>query len=138
MLSFWDWLEQSGGSLEKGWKASKKEILDHWRSLPPHMPIVDLRSIPYGHTGRTYEFDGLRVTGSSAWINYVLSRLKDILSYETEDGKTKLQTIYKQVVDNKTHRPIPQSYVFYAQVHERNLAPKIRKPHRMPPISKIR
>lgn len=103
----------------KPWKASKDEIIQHWKKIPPGIPMHQLRSVPPNHKGPTYSFDGLRITGSPFWIDFVLARLKDVLAYEDPDGKTRLQVIYKQIVDNKTQQPVPQSYVFYIQVKQR-------------------
>jgi hypothetical protein len=109
----------SGAQFPKAWKASKDEIVQHWSKLPPGMPMNQLRAVPPNHKGPTYSFDGLRITGSHFWIDFVLSRLKDVLAYEDPDGRTRLQVIYKQIVDNKTQQAVPESYVFYVQVKQR-------------------
>jgi hypothetical protein len=106
-------------SYPKAWKASKTEVISHWNKIPPGMPMNQLRTIPPNHKGPTYSYDGLRITGSPFWIDFVLSRLKDVLRYEDPDGKTRLQVIYKQIVDSKTQQPVPQSYVLYLQVKQR-------------------
>lgn len=123
-----------------GWKASKEEILDHWRMMPSGMPMGQMRSVPPNHQGPTYNFDGLRITGSSQWIDFVLARLKDVLRYETEEGgQTRLQLIYKQIVDNKTQQPVPESFVFYIQVKQReNAGIHLDKPKKTDKIPKIK
>lgn len=128
---------QSGAG---GWKASKDEIIDHWHKLPPGMPMSQMRSVPPNHQGPTYSFDGLRITGSSQWIDFVLARLKDVLNYETEEGgQTRLQVIYKQIVDNKTQQPVPESFVFYIQVRQReNAGPRLDEPKKADKIPKIK
>jgi hypothetical protein len=114
----------------KAWKASKSEVIDHWSKVPPGMPMNQLRTVPPNHKGPTYFFDGLRITGSPFWIDFVLSRLKDVLRYEDPDGKTRLQVIYKQIIDSHTQQPVPDSYVFYVQVKQReeHNAPGMGKP----------
>lgn len=112
MKSFLEWT-----SAQQEWKMPKDEIIARWNSLPPNAPLVQLRAVPPDHTGPTYQYDGMRVTGSRTWIEFVMSRMKDVLQYE--GGKTRLQVVYKQQVDAKTDAPIPQSFVFYLQVRER-------------------
>ena len=90
-----------------------------------------MRSIPHGYKGRTIGFDGLRITGGPSWINFVLSRLKDVLAYDTEGGETRVQTIYKQLVDNKTQQPLPQSFAFYLQIQGRDISPKLNRSNRI-------
>lgn len=124
-----------------GWKASKDEIIEHWRKLPPGLAMSQMRSVPPGHEGPTYSFDGLRITGSSQWIDFVLARLKEVLNYETEEGgQTRLQVIYKQIVDNKTQQPVPESFVFYIQVKQREgkTGPQLEKPKKADSIPKIK
>ena len=120
----------------QAWKASKDEIIEHWRKIPPGLPMSQMRSVPPNHQGPTYSFDGLRITGSSHWVDFVLARLKDVLNYETEEGQTRLQVIYKQIVDNKTQQPVPESFVFYLQVKQRDTSPRLDKPHQADHIPK--
>ncbi len=110
MLSFRNWCEQQ----EKPWNASKDEIVSFWQTLPASIPIQSLNVIPHGYRGSTYMYDGVRITGSQQFINAVISRLKDILNYD--QGNTKLSLRYHQQVDKKTQQPLPNSFVFYAQV----------------------
>lgn len=124
MKSYRQWQEEIGpimnnlGTIQtKPWKASKKETLDHWQHMPPAVPLGQIRAVPPDYKGSSMKFDGLRITGSPQFIDYVLSRLKDILAYESE--QTRLQLIYKQQIDNKTKQPVPNSYVLYMQVMDR-------------------
>ena len=110
MKSFREWQQL------KGWKAEKAQAIQHWNRLPPGRPMAQLRVLPKDHKGSTHTYDGLRIMGSAAFIDSVLSRLKDLLSYG--GNGTHLQVIYKQQVDKNTQQPIPESYVFYLQVKE--------------------
>lgn len=112
--------------VSKPWKAKKEDVVKHWEELPPGLPMGQLRVIPKDHVGPTLSFDGLRIAGSPQFINYVLSRLKDVLAYESESSR--LQLIYKQQVDNKTQQPVPQSYVLYLQVKSKESGPELEKP----------
>jgi hypothetical protein len=99
----------------KPWKASKKQILDFWRSLQPGMPL-NIKPIDYEHEGSTIQEDGIRITGSKEFISSALARLKDFLNYENPN--TKLMVAYRQsprsfIPGNKN------SYIFYLQTMER-------------------
>ncbi len=115
MKTFNEWLNQ------KVWKLNKKDIITHWSQIPPGKPMGIIRTVPAEHQGSAMSYDGLRVTGSTQWIDFVLSRLRDVLSYENE--KTRLQLVYKQQIDRKTEMGRPNSYIFYMQAKDRE-APK--------------
>jgi hypothetical protein len=93
----------------------KKDMLAHWQSLPANQP-VNPAVVPYKHEGTTYSEDGIRITGSSAFIDSVLSRLKDLLGFESLT--TRLQVSYQQSKDRVTGEMLG-SYNCYVQVHER-------------------
>ena len=93
----------------------KSEILSHWQRIKQNQPIA-ITPVTYKHTGSTYAEDGIRITGSQEFIDSVLSRLKDLLEYESDD--TRLQLVYKQSVDKDTGREL-DSYNCYVQVHQR-------------------
>ena len=100
------------------WKATKDEIISYWKSLRPDTPLF-FNPIEYEHTGSTYGEDGIRITGRPEFIAAVLSRLKEVLNFETP--QTKLSLTYRETESpsqsdagiNKT------SYVFYVQARER-------------------
>jgi hypothetical protein len=123
MDSFKEWINQQSRNPTKAWKAKKQEVIQHWQQLPPSLPLANIRIIPTNHKGKTYSYDGLRITGSSNFINAVISRLKDLLSFEGQG--TRLQVQYRQQVNTRTDMPVPHSYIFYAQVKEREKATKI-------------
>jgi hypothetical protein len=99
----------------KPWKASKKETLQFWQTIAPSIPLA-LRPIEATHKGTTIQEDGIRITGSKEFIATVLSRLKDMLMYESE--KTKLVIDYRQ--NAKSLKPGGKdSYLFYMNVKNR-------------------
>jgi len=108
MQNFKEWLQGQSNA----WKATKTETIDHWRNLPNNIPFTPLRAIPYDYKGRTYGFDGIRVTGSGNFINGVLSRIKDLLVYEGDN--TRLELVFKQQ-ESKNGQPKPDTYMFYFQ-----------------------
>jgi hypothetical protein len=93
----------------------KSEMLQHWRNLPANQPIKPA-VVPYKHEGTTYGEDGIRITGSQRFIDSVLSRLKDLLEFESSE--TRLQVTYQQSKDRVSGEMLG-SYNCYAQVHER-------------------
>ena len=95
----------------------KNEMLNHWREVAAGGGrMLKPCMVPYKHEGSTYAEDGIRITGSQAWIDAVLSRLADLLKYE--NGTTRLQVVYKQSVDRETQVPM-DGWNCYVQVHER-------------------
>jgi hypothetical protein len=130
MKSYKEWqaqqLQQAAAMPTKGWKMGKDQIFQHWSQLQGNMPLSDVRAIPPDHKGSTYHYDGIRITGSARFIDSCISRLKDLLQFE---GKgTRLQVVYRQQQDNKTQLPIPESFVFYVQIHGRPEKNEIEKP----------
>lgn len=100
------------------WKANKKQVIQHWKGISPNTPLGLMKVIPYGHKGRSMNYDGIRITGSAGFVNYAMSRLKELLAYES--GKTRLEVMYKQQVNKKQNTPVPDSYMFYVQCKQRH------------------
>jgi hypothetical protein len=99
----------------------KREALAHWRELPPNQPIVPA-VVPYRQRGTTYAQDGIRLTGSQQFIDAVLSRLKELLEFESLT--TRLQISYQESTDRLTEEKLG-SYNCYVQVHERGREAKL-------------
>jgi hypothetical protein len=93
----------------------KAAILAHWKSLSGRQELA-VRPVPYSHHGSTYDQDGIRITGSRALIDSVLSRLSDLLAFE--NGRTRLQVSYQPASDRETGRPLG-SWSCYVTVRER-------------------
>lgn len=93
----------------------KKPFLKHWSNLLPNQNL-NPKPVRYSHEGSTYAEDGIRITGSKAFVDSVLSRLKDLLKYENEE--TRLQVVYKRSTDRESGKTI-SSYNCYIQVHGR-------------------
>jgi len=61
----------------------KADTLKHWQSLPEALPILPhFEPIPYKATGSTYGACGIRIDGNPAFVDAVLSRLKDLIAGE--------------------------------------------------------
>ncbi len=122
MKSFKEWQSENSSAdpqeiAAHGWKSSKKDILKHWSSLPKELPLPELNIMPSNHKGPGYGYDGFSISGSPAFIDTVLSRLKDILYYEND--QTRLQLIYKQQINARTKIPVPNSFSFYFEAKQR-------------------
>jgi len=93
----------------------KEPFLKHWSKLRANQKLSP-KPVRYTHEGSTYAEDGVRITGSKAFVDSVLSRLKDLLAYES--GETRLQAVYKRSTDRESGKTI-SSYNCYVQVHAR-------------------
>jgi hypothetical protein len=107
----------------------KKPFLRHWAKLRANQKL-DPRPVRYSHEGSTYAEDGIRITGSRAFVDSVLSRLKDLLAFESD--KTRLQVVYKRSTDRESGRTM-SSYSCYVQVHGRGgVSARVKKKNKTP------
>lgn len=61
----------------------KSEALKHWKALPENQPILPhFNPIAYKASGSTYGACGIRIDGNPAFVDAVLSRLKDLIDGE--------------------------------------------------------
>jgi len=106
----------------KPWKAKKADVLRFWQEIRPGLPI-EVQPVEKGHSGTRFNEDGIRITGSPVFISSVLSRLKDLLSYNSTPGK-KLDVEYREIQSaGSTGRKV---YVFYVHVLQDELdMPKV-------------
>ncbi len=75
----------------------KSETLNAWKELTPNQPILPhFEPIPYKASGSTYGACGIRIDGSPAFVDAVLSRLKDLI--DGENHVTRL-TLARNPVD---------------------------------------
>ena len=101
----------------------KDKFVTYWKGLRKNQTL-QLKPIPYTHKGTTFAEDGIRITGSRAFVDSVLSRLKDLLKYESE--KTRLHVSYDRATDRDTGKKL-RSYGCYIQVHARGMGKKKAK-----------
>lgn len=81
---------------QKGWIAKKKDVISLWKSLHPDIPF-NPAPVPNFHSGNRFDQDGVRITGSSQFINSVLARLKPFLFY-VDHPNLDLDIKYRQVL----------------------------------------
>lgn len=61
----------------------KKEALARWESLAPDQPILKhMAAIPYKAKGSKYGTCGIRIDGTPAFVDAVLSHLKELIKGE--------------------------------------------------------
>jgi len=109
-MEFKVWLEE-----QEAWKAKKSDVLQFWRMLR-ELPIFP-KPISVRHRGSAYTQDTIRITGTSDFINSILSRVKDFLRFRDNPG-IELDVDYRQIVD-KYDRPVPSKYVCYIRLREK-------------------
>ena len=115
MVEFKVWLEE-----QEAWKAKKSDVLKFWHMLM-ELPIFP-KPISTRHRGSAYNQDAIRITGTSDFINSILSRMKDFLRYQGNPG-VDLDVDYRQIVD-KYDRPVPAKYVCYIRLREKKIVNK--------------
>lgn len=92
-MNFRQFLEQTA---TKPWVAKKQDVIDLWQKVRPDVPL-NPTPVPHHHKGNRFDQDGVRVTGSSQWINTVLGRLKPLLVYH-DHPQLNLDVKYRQVM----------------------------------------
>jgi hypothetical protein len=93
----------------------KADSMELWENLEPNRTLYP-RAIPYKHKGTTINEDGIRITGTRAWIESVLSRLMPLREFEND--MTRIGIAYSEITDKETQRPTG-FYRCTVQVHER-------------------
>lgn len=95
--------------------ASKDEILRHWSSLTPTGPI-GMQPRPEKYRGSGLGHDTIRVSGSQKFIDSVLARLKDVLSYQSNPHFE----LNVSMDDAPRRANNASSFVFYCSLKQRS------------------
>lgn len=115
----------------------KKEALRRWQNLEPDQPIIPhFTPIAADARGSTFGACGIRISGNPEFIDAVLSRLKDLLSFEA--GSTRLSlsrqpvktvaiTQGDAVVEKQWKNADANAETCYIQVRERTAKTRQRK-----------
>ena len=75
---------------------TKETTLKQWAALPPQQdPLQHMEAIPYKASGSRYGACGIRIDGTPAFIDAVLSNLKTLL--DGENGSTRLELARRDV-----------------------------------------
>jgi hypothetical protein len=111
-MNFKQFLEQAA---DKPWVAKRKDVIDLWKKVRTDVPLNPI-PVPYHHKGNRFDQDGVRITGSSQWINSVLGRLKPLLVYD-EHPLLDIDVKYRQVQRRDlTNKP---SFACYINIIEK-------------------
>lgn len=102
--------------------AKKKETLAAWRAMAENQPIVKhVRPVKYKAKGSRYGACGIRIDGTPAFVDAVLSHLKELLV--CENGYTRLELARHEVDGSGIGKALPNAVmdaeVCYIRVHER-------------------
>jgi len=98
-MTFREFIEQKA----KPWVAKKKDVIQLWNSVPSDSPINPTPVSKY-HSGNRFDQDGVRITGTSQFVNSVMGRLKPFLFYNdhpTLDLDVKYRQIMRKEVSDK-------------------------------------
>lgn len=105
---------------------TKKTALAHWQGLEEQQAILPhWDPIPYKAKGSTYGACGIRIDGNPAFIDAVLSRLKDLIAGENHATRLTLarntvQTKLEIGGQSKTfNNTADHAEVCYIRLHER-------------------
>lgn len=75
----------------------KSETLEQWRAMPERQPMLrHMNPIPYKARGSTYGACGIRIDGTPAFVEAVLSNLKELIAGENHQTRLALA---RNVVD---------------------------------------
>lgn len=91
-MNFRQFIEQKE---EKPWIAKKQDVIDLWKTVRPDVPL-NPSPVPANHKGNRFDQDGVRITGSSQWINSILGRMKPLLMY-SDFPNLELDVKYRQI-----------------------------------------
>ena len=112
-------------SLTRKGSYPKDATLAYWPTIPPNAPIMPhFVPIPNDKTGSSYGTCGIRIDGTPAFVDAVLSRLQDLIA--GENGSTRLELARRKVLpteirgERKTfENSVTDAEVCYIRLHER-------------------
>ncbi len=87
---------------------TKAATLAAWRNLAPNAPILPhFEPVQYKARGSRYGACGIRIDGSPAFIDAVLSRLKDLIA--GENAQTRLELARRPVDGSGIGKALPNA-----------------------------
>ncbi len=107
---------------ERGCELKKAETLASWKSLPDDQPMLrHMNPIPYKARGSTYGACGIRIDGTPAFVEAVLSHLKELI--DGENHLTRLALNRTKVDGSGIGKDLPNcaesAEVCYIRLHVR-------------------
>ena len=103
----------------------KAQALEKWRAIPAGQnPLEHMRPIPYKSTGSRYGACGVRIDGSPAFVDAVLSNLKGLLDGENQVTRLELSRAAVDTVEingetKSFANAAPGAEVCYIRLHVR-------------------
>ncbi len=91
-MTFRKFLEQKEN---KPWIAKKQDVIRLWNATRADTPL-NIEPVSPHHIGSRFDQDGIRITGSSQFINSILGKLKQFLFY-SDHPSLDLDVKYRQV-----------------------------------------
>lgn len=86
----------------------KAQTLTRWQALEAGQPILPhMKPIPYKTTGSRYGACGIRIDGNPAFVDAVLSRLKDLI--DGENHVTRLELARNTVDGSGIGKALPNA-----------------------------
>lgn len=99
---------------------TKRDAITQWRALDTGQnPLPLMRPIPYKTTGSRYGACGIRIDGSPAFVDAVLSNLKPLLAGENMNTRLELS---RRAVDKEFKalpNAVPEAECCYIRLHVR-------------------
>lgn len=105
---------EQGAVTQKAWVAKKEDVVRLWNSLRSDLPLTPT-PVSKHHAGNRFDQDGIRITGSTPFINAVLGRLKPLLFY-SDHPSLGLDVKYRMIQRRASDR---QSFACYINVIEK-------------------
>lgn len=100
----------------KLWKAKQADAIQMWKDARIDSPVI-MTPISKSHRGNRYAEDGIRITGTYHFINSVLGKLKDILTYQSPNVGIEVE--YRQIEDKAGVRKGVPKFVYYIHLKEK-------------------
>ena len=94
----------------------KADVLERWYAQPANKQL-NPTPVPYGTKGSSYFEDSIRVTGSLAWIDAVMSARRGLLRHE--NTKTLLDIDFSEQTEKGSTKRLKGKYTLYVKVKER-------------------
>jgi len=95
---------------------TKEEIIDHWKALDENQELA-MAPIPADISARRYVHDAITLTGSKEFIDSILSRIKDLMDYESETSN--LHLVYMERKDKIDGNELDRSWIFCLSAQEK-------------------
>lgn len=101
----------------KARRFGKAQAVNRWLNAEPENIAEVVKPIPAGVKGNRFAEDGVRITGSQAFVDAILGNLKSLLN--AENGTSRLEILYQEIVNKETGLPMDDKWSCYIRVIRR-------------------